>query len=35
VAEKIDRYGHVVVPFVLMALGVYILLEAGSPSLLV
>jgi cadmium resistance transport/sequestration family protein len=34
-AEKIDRYGHVVVPFVLMALGVYILLEAGSPSLLV
>lgn len=35
VAEKIDRYGHVVVPFVLMALGVYIVLEAGSPALLV
>jgi len=35
VAEKIDRYGHVVVPFVLVGLGVYILLESGSLSLLV
>jgi cadmium resistance transport/sequestration family protein len=33
VAEKIDRYGHIVVPFVLIGLGIYILLESGSPSL--
>ena len=35
VAEKIDRYGHVLVPFVLVGLGVYILLEGGSFSLFV
>ena len=35
VAEKIDRYGHIVVPFVLVGLGIYILLESGSLSLLV
>ena len=34
VARKIDRYGHVVVPFVLVGLGVYILLESGGLSLL-
>jgi cadmium resistance transport/sequestration family protein len=34
VARKIDHYGHVVVPFVLVGLGVYILLESGSLSLL-
>ena len=33
VVEKIDRYGHVVVPFVLVGLGVYILVESGSLSL--
>jgi cadmium resistance transport/sequestration family protein len=33
VAEKIDRYGHIIVPFVLIGLGIYILLENGSPSL--
>jgi cadmium resistance transport/sequestration family protein len=33
VAEKIDRYGHMVVPFVLVGLGVYILVESGSLSL--
>lgn len=30
VADKIDRYGHIVVPFVLIGLGIYILLESGS-----
>jgi cadmium resistance protein CadD (predicted permease) len=34
VAEKLDRYGHIVVPFVLMALGVYILEESGTLHLL-
>lgn len=33
VADKIDRYGHTVVPFVLIGLGIYILLESGSLSL--
>ena len=33
VAKKIDRYGHVVVPFVLIGLGVFILIESGAPSL--
>ncbi len=33
VAEKIDRYGHTVVPFVLVGLGIYILVESGSLSL--
>jgi len=33
VADKIDRYGHIVVPFVLIGLGIYILLESGSLSL--
>ena len=33
VAEKIDRYGHIIVPFVLIGLGIYILLENGSPFL--
>jgi cadmium resistance transport/sequestration family protein len=33
VAHKIDRYGHIVVPFVLIGLGIYILLESGSLSL--
>jgi cadmium resistance transport/sequestration family protein len=32
-ADKIDRYGHIVVPFVLVGLGIYILLESGSLSL--
>jgi cadmium resistance transport/sequestration family protein len=35
VAEKIERCGHVVVPFVLVGLGVYILVESGSLSLFI
>lgn len=35
VADKIDCYGHVVVPVVLVALGIYIVLESGAVSLLV
>ncbi len=35
VAEKINRYGNIVVPLVLVGLGIYILLESGSLSLLV
>jgi cadmium resistance protein CadD (predicted permease) len=34
-SQKIGRYGHVVVSFVLVGLGVYILLESGSLSLFV
>jgi len=34
VAKKIDHYGHIVVPFVLIGLGIYILLESGGLSLL-
>lgn len=33
VADRIDRYGHIVVPFVLIGLGIYILLQSGSLSL--
>jgi cadmium resistance transport/sequestration family protein len=35
VADKIDRYEHVVVPVVLVALGIYIVVESGALSLLV
>lgn len=35
VADNIDRYGHVVVPVVLVALGIYIVIESGALSLLV
>ena len=34
VAYKIGRYGHIVVPVVLVALGVYIVVESGALSLL-
>ena len=35
VADKLDRYGHVVVPVVLVALGIYIVVESNALSLLV
>jgi cadmium resistance transport/sequestration family protein len=34
VAKLLTRYGHVVVPFVLISLGVFIVLESGSYKLL-
>ena len=34
VANTIERYGHILVPFVLIALGIYILIKTGNPSLL-
>lgn len=34
VAKSLTRYGHVVVPFVLIGLGVYILYESGAFQLL-
>lgn len=34
IADKIDRYGHVTVPFVLICLGVYILGASGTLRLL-
>jgi cadmium resistance protein CadD (predicted permease) len=35
VARAIDKYGHVLTPFVLILLGIYILYEANSIELLV
>ena len=35
IAEKLGRYGHIMVPFVLIGLGIYILLKSGAPLLLV
>ena len=34
VAEGVTRYGHILVPFVLIGLGVFILVESGTLSLL-
>lgn len=34
VKKTLDRYGHLIVPFVLIGLGVYIILESGTPSLM-
>ncbi len=34
VADKIDRYGHIIVPFVLIGLGLYILGASGALRLL-
>jgi cadmium resistance transport/sequestration family protein len=33
VKKALDRYGHLIVPFVLVGLGVYILIESGTLSL--
>lgn len=33
VKRTLDRYGHLIVPFVLVGLGVYILIESGTPTL--
>lgn len=33
VKKTLDRYGHLIVPFVLIGLGVYIIIESGTPSL--
>jgi cadmium resistance protein CadD (predicted permease) len=33
IAKAIDKYGHVVTPFVLILLGVYILYESGTVRL--
>ena len=35
VGRAIDRYGHVIVPFVLIGLGVYIMYESGTFRLMV
>jgi cadmium resistance protein CadD (predicted permease) len=35
VGRALDRYGHVIVPFVLIGLGVYIMYESGTFSLMV
>ncbi|MFM7488566.1 MAG: cadmium resistance transporter [Cytophagales bacterium] len=32
VANKIDRYGHMLMPFILILLGVYILYESGAVA---
>lgn len=34
VGRVLDRYGHVIVPFVLIGLGLYIILESGTLSLI-
>lgn len=34
VSKVVDRYGHLIVPFVLIALGFYIMIESGSVHLL-
>ncbi|MBD2092953.1 cadmium resistance transporter [Microcoleus sp. FACHB-1515] len=34
IAKSLTRYGHIVVPFVLIALGLYILYESGAYQLL-
>jgi cadmium resistance protein CadD (predicted permease) len=34
VAKVLDRYGHRIVPFVLVGLGIFILLESGTFALL-
>ena len=34
VAISVSRYGHIVVPFVLVALGIYIIVESGTSKLL-
>jgi cadmium resistance transport/sequestration family protein len=34
VGRVLDRYGHVMVPFVLIGLGLYIILESGTLSLI-
>lgn len=34
VARTLDRYGHLIVPFVLIGLGIYILYESGTFTLL-
>lgn len=33
VAKALDRHGHVIVPFVLIALGLYIIYESGTLAL--
>lgn len=33
VYKVLDRYGHLIVPFVLIALGIYIMIESGTFSL--
>ena len=35
IAKAVDKYGHIVTPFVLILLGIYILYENGSVKLLV
>jgi cadmium resistance transport/sequestration family protein len=34
IAKAIDKYGHIVTPFILIALGIFILYESGSMTLL-
>ena len=34
VAKTVDKYGHIVTPFVLVLLGIYILYESGTFGLL-
>jgi cadmium resistance protein CadD (predicted permease) len=34
VAKTVDRYGHVVTPFVLILLGIYIFMESNTSDLL-
>ncbi|WP_129692465.1 cadmium resistance transporter [Gottfriedia acidiceleris] len=34
IAKGIERYGHIVVPFVLIALGIFILVENGTFHLI-
>jgi cadmium resistance protein CadD (predicted permease) len=33
VKKTLDRYGHIIVPFVLIGLGIYIIIESGTLSL--
>ena len=33
VAKALDRYGHIIVPFVLIGLGLYIIYESGTLAL--
>jgi cadmium resistance protein CadD (predicted permease) len=34
IAKVLDRYGHLIVPFVLIGLGIYILIESGTLKLI-
>jgi cadmium resistance protein CadD (predicted permease) len=34
VAKTLDRYGHIIVPFVLIGLGLYIIYDSGTLALL-